>query len=33
MSATYVETSIIGYLTARSESDRLFQSRKELTRR
>ena len=33
MSAIYVETSIIGYLTARSASDVVFQARQELTRR
>lgn len=33
MSAVYVETSIIGYLTARSSSDVVFQARQELTRR
>lgn len=29
----YVETSIVGYLTARSASDVVFQARQELTRR
>ena len=33
MSAIYVETSIVGYLTARSASDVVFQARQELTRR
>ena len=33
MSAIYVETSIVGYLTARSVSDVVFQARQELTRR
>ena len=33
MSAIYVETSIVGYLTARSASDVVFQGRQELTRR
>jgi hypothetical protein len=33
MSAIDVETSIIGYLTARSVSDVVFQARQELTRR
>ena len=31
MSAIYVETSIVGYLTARSASDVVFQARQELT--
>jgi hypothetical protein len=29
MSAIYVETSIVGYLTARSASDVVFQARQE----
>jgi hypothetical protein len=33
MSAIYVESSIVGYLTARSASDMVFQARQELTRR
>jgi hypothetical protein len=33
MSAIYVETSIVGYLTSRSASDVVFQARQELTRR
>jgi len=33
MSAIYVETSIVGYLTARSAADVVFQARQELTRR
>jgi hypothetical protein len=33
MSAIYIETSIVGYLTARSASDVVFQGRQELTRR
>jgi hypothetical protein len=33
MSAIYVETSIVGYLTARSASDVVFQARQQLTRR
>ena len=33
MSAIYVETSIVGYLTARSAFDVVFQAREELTRR
>lgn len=33
MSAIYVETSIVGYLTARSAADVVFQGRQELTRR
>lgn len=33
MNAIYVETSIVGYLTARSASDVVFQARQELTRR
>jgi hypothetical protein len=32
MSAIYVETSIVGYLTARSASGVVFQARQELTR-
>lgn len=33
MSAIYVETSIVGCLTARSAADVVFQARQELTRR
>jgi len=33
MATVYLETSIIGYLTARSLSDVVFQARQELTRR
>jgi hypothetical protein len=33
MSAIYLETSIVGYLTARSAADVVFQARQELTRR
>jgi len=33
MSAIYVETSIVGYLTARSASNVVFEARQELTRR
>jgi len=33
MSAIYIETTIVGYLTARSASDVIFQARQELTRR
>jgi hypothetical protein len=33
MSAIYVETSIVGYLTARSAADIVFQGRQEITRR
>ena len=33
MPTVYIETSIIGYLTARSAADLLFQARQELTRR
>jgi hypothetical protein len=33
MSAIYIETSIVGYLTARSGSDVVFQARQEPTRR
>lgn len=33
MSAIYVETSIAGYLTARSATNVVFQGRQELTRR
>ena len=32
MSTVYIETSIIGYLTARSRDDVIFQARQELTR-
>ena len=32
MSNVYVETSIVGYLTARSHKDVIFQARQELTR-
>ena len=32
MSIVYVETSIVGYLTARSRRDVIFKARKELTR-
>ena len=32
MSSVYVETSIVGYLTARSRTDVIFQARQELTR-
>lgn len=33
MATVYVETSIIGYLTARSRESLIFQARQELTRR
>jgi len=33
MSAIYGETSVVGYLTARSAADVVFQARQELTRR
>lgn len=33
MSAIYVDTSIVGYLTPRSASDVVFQARQQLTRR
>jgi len=33
MAALYIETTIVGYLTARSGSDVIFQARQELTRR
>jgi hypothetical protein len=33
MATVYIETSIIGYLTARSATDVIFQARQELTRR
>lgn len=33
MASVYIETSIIGYLTARSATDVIFQARQELTRR
>jgi len=33
MAAIYIETTIVGYLTARSEGDVIFQARQELTRR
>ena len=32
MATVYIETSIIGYLTARSRNDVIFQARQELTR-
>ena len=32
MSTVYIETSIIGYLTARSRDDVIFQARQQLTR-
>jgi hypothetical protein len=32
MAIVYIETSIIGYLTARSGNDVIFQARQELTR-
>jgi hypothetical protein len=32
MAIVYIETSIIGYLTARSRNDVIFQARQELTR-
>ena len=32
MASVYIETSIIGYLTARSRNDVIFQARQELTR-
>ena len=32
MSTVYIETTIIGYLTARSRKDVIFQARQELTR-
>ena len=33
MASVYIETSIIGYLTARSAADVIFQARQQLTRR
>lgn len=33
MATIYIETSIIGYLTARSRDSVIFQARQELTRR
>lgn len=33
MALIYIETSIVGYLTARSSTDVIFQARQELTRR
>ena len=33
MATIYIETTIVGYLTARSKSDVIFQARQELTRR
>lgn len=33
MASVYIETSIVGYLTARSSTDVIFQARQELTRR
>ena len=33
MATVYIETSIIGYLTARSAGDVIFQARQQLTRR
>ena len=33
MATIYIETTIVGYLTARSASDIIFQARQELTRR
>jgi hypothetical protein len=32
MATVYIETSIVGYLTARSRNDVIFQARQELTR-
>ena len=33
MATIYIETTIVGYLTARSKDDVIFQARQELTRR
>jgi hypothetical protein len=33
MATIYIETTVVGYLTARSASDVIFQARQELTRR